>query len=131
MEHKRKVVLIVEDSAVQALSLMRLLQSHNLEVKWATDGRMGIRLAQQHRPDLIVMDMEMPEMNGLEACKRLKGSTRTCDIPVVMLTVRNELDSLSASLDLGVIDFVPKDAFSESVLLETMRQLGVLTGADC
>jgi len=126
MESQQKTVLIVEDSAVQALSLMRLLEAQGLNVLWALDGRIGVDMAHQYVPDLIVMDIEMPEMNGFQACKRLKESAVTSEIPIIMLTVRTEPDSVYEGLNLGVVDFVPKDVFSGPVILETLRQLHVL-----
>jgi CheY-like chemotaxis protein len=68
----------------------------------------------------------MPEMNGFEACRRLKKNDRTAHIPIIMLTVRTEPQALVQGIDLGAIDFIPKDAFSENVLLETLRQLHIL-----
>ncbi len=126
MEEKQKTVLIVEDNPVQALALRGWLEREGLRVLHATNGRIGVSMAQQHVPDVVVLDIEMPEMNGLEACKRLKEEPETAGIPIVMLTVREEAATVLQGLDLGAIDFIPKDVFSEIVLLETLRQLGIL-----
>jgi CheY-like chemotaxis protein len=77
-------------------------------------------MAQEHAPDAVVLDIEMPEMDGFEACRQLKGNADTADIPIVMFTVRSEADK--------VVDFIPKDAFSYNVLLETLRQLDIVAG---
>ena len=121
-----KTVLIVEDSPAQALALGQILEQEGVQVLWAPDGHIGVMMARQHCPDVIVLDIEMPEMNGLEACRRLKQNTLTEDIPVVMLTVRDEATTAVKGLDLGAVDFIPKDAFSNVVLIETLRQLGIL-----
>ncbi len=121
-----KTILIVEDSAVQALSLMRLLEDQGLSVLWALDGRIGLEMAHQHVPDVIVLDIEMPEMDGFQTCKRLRESAATRDIPVIMLTVRTRPDAVYQGLDLGVVDFIPKDVFAGSVLLGTLRHLHIL-----
>jgi CheY-like chemotaxis protein len=126
MENHQKTILIVEDSVVQALSLMRLLEERDLNVLWALDGRIGVEMAHQHKPDLIVLDIEMPEMDGFEACKRLRESAVTGKIPIIMLTVRSEPDAVYRGLDLGAVDFIPKDVFSETVLLGTLRQLDLI-----
>ncbi|MFP4345005.1 MAG: PleD family two-component system response regulator [Anaerolineales bacterium] len=118
-----KTVLIVEDSAVQALSLMELLRQHGMEVLWALDGRLALKMAQHYRPEYIVLDLEMPEMDGLKTCERLKESLATRDIPIIMLTAHTETEAVRQGLDLGAIDYIPKDAFSGNVLLETLRQL--------
>jgi CheY-like chemotaxis protein len=68
----------------------------------------------------------MPEMDGLEACRRLREDSNTAAIPVVLLTAHTESAALRAGLEGGATDFIPKDAFSDVVLLETLRQLNIL-----
>jgi two-component system sensor kinase FixL len=121
-----KTALIVEDSPVQALSLLKLLESQGLNVICAPNGVAGLELAHEHHPDVIVLDIHMPEMDGLEACRRLKQNNITSAIPVVLLTVHSESDVLLAGLELGAIDFIPKDTFSDIVLLATLRQLMII-----
>ncbi len=126
MAKHRKKVLIVEDSPVQALALEHLLAQQGLEVLCAPDGRSGLTMAQQYAPDLIVLDIEMPEMNGFEVCRCLRENAQTAEIPIVMLTAHSEVSMVMRGIDLGAIDFIPKDAFCEAVLLETLRQLHIL-----
>ncbi len=124
-----KTVLIVEDSPAQALALEHLLKEEGLQVLWAPDGQAGVTLAQQHLPDAVVLDVEMPKMGGFEAYRCLKENPRTADIPIVMLTVRDDASTALRGIDLGALDFIPKDAFSGPVLVETLRQLHILPGA--
>ncbi len=119
-------VLVVEDSPIQALALQQMLEHKGLKVLRARDGRIGLMMAERYLPDAIVLDVQMPEMDGLEACWHLKQNPYTCNIPVVMLTAHSESATLVQGLDLGAVDFIPKDAFSDKVLLETLRQLKVL-----
>jgi DNA-binding response OmpR family regulator len=126
MAKDKKTVLIVEDSPAQALALEHLLKTEGLHVRWAPDGQVGVALAQKHTPDVIVLDVEMPNMDGFEACQRLKANARTSRIPIVMLTVLDSASAATQGIDLGAIDFIPKDAFSGPVLLETLRQLHIL-----
>ena len=126
MAIRRKTALVVEDSPVQALAVKQLLEDQGLDVIRAADGRVGLIMAELHKPDVIVLDIEMPEMNGLEACKRLKQNRLTSHIPIVLLTAHDEPSTLLEGIDQGAIDFIPKDAFSDKVLLETLRQLKVL-----
>jgi putative two-component system response regulator len=65
----------------------------------------------------------MPEMDGLEACQQLKDNIVTRDIPIIMLTSHTDLDTLNRGLNLGAIDFIPKDTLSGPVLLETLMHL--------
>jgi CheY-like chemotaxis protein len=124
-----KTALIVEDSPVQALSLLKLLESQGLNVICAPNGVAGLELAQKHIPDVIVLDIHMPEMDGLQVCRLLKQAKETSAIPVVLLTALTESEALRAGLDCGAIDFIPKDAYSDVVLLATLRQLTILPNA--
>jgi CheY-like chemotaxis protein len=123
----RKTALVIEDSLVQAIALQQLLEQKGLQVLRAADGRVGLAMAERYLPDVIILDIQMPEMDGLEACRRLKQNARTQHIPVVMLTSHSEPSTLTQGLDLGAVDFIPKDAFSDRVLLETLRQLHILS----
>ena len=130
----KRTILVVEDSPVQALALQQLLEQKGLKVLRALNGRTGVAMAEQYAPDAIVLDIQMPEMDGLEACRRLQQNPQTSHIPIVMLTAHAEPEVLAQGLDLGAVDFIPKDAFSDKVLLETLRQLKVwedeLRGSD-
>ncbi len=125
-----KVILVVEDSQVQAMALSRFLERNGLEVLCAENGISGVAMARSHMPDLIVLDVQLPEMDGLEACRQLKADPQTADIPVIIFTAHSESENLKSGLEHGAIDFIPKDAFSEVVLLETLKQLGMLNGKD-
>lgn len=121
-----KTVLIVEDSPVQALALLKLLAFQGLTALCAPNGVAGLEMAQKYLPHVIILDIQMPEMDGLETCRRLKASPVTTSIPVVLLTARHDASSLRQGLEGGAVDFIPKDAFSDRVLLETLRQMGIL-----
>lgn len=121
-------VLIVEDSPVQARTLAKVLEDQGLRVVHAPNGRVGLEMAERWRPDAIVLDIKMPDMDGFEVCKQLQSNPLTSHIPIVMLTVYSEPPMLRQSIYLGAVDFIPKDDFANAVLLETLRQLHVLEG---
>lgn len=121
-----KTVLIVEDSPVQAFALVRLLEKEGLNVLCAPNGLTGLAMAREYRPDLIVLDVQMPEMNGLDVCQALKQDERTRAIPVIFFTGQSERHVLEQGLSGCAVDFIPKDAFSDMVLLETLRELRLL-----
>jgi CheY-like chemotaxis protein len=127
--NQRKTVLVVEDSPVQALAVLKLLEREGLNIICAPNGSAGVAMARENRPDAIILDVQMPEMNGIEACRAIKADPLTTNIPVVMFTAFTELDTLKDSLLGGAVDFIPKDAFYEVVLVETLRQLGILPPA--
>jgi DNA-binding response OmpR family regulator len=121
-----KTILIVEDSTTQALHLQMLLEQEELNVVLAHDGRLGLQMAQQLHPDLVVLDVQMPEMNGFQVCQQLKEARETADIPVIMFTRHDEHESVILGLQTGAVDYIPKDAFADAVLLETLRQIGFI-----
>lgn len=129
MAEKRKTVLIIEDSPAQALALGHSLEQAGLRVLWARDGQIGVDMANEHLPDVILLDVEMPKMDGFETCQHLKENARTDDIPIVMLTVHTEPVTASTLLEQGAVEFIPKGAFSEAVLLEALRQLQIINAA--
>ncbi len=126
-EHTNATVLLVEDSTTQALHFTGLLEENGASVLWASDGESGLEMAQQQSPDLIVLDIQLPKMNGFEVCQRLKEISKTAEIPVIMLTRFEEAESVVQGLQAGAIDYIPKDAFAGAVLLETMRQMGLIS----
>jgi CheY-like chemotaxis protein len=123
---KSKTVLIVEDSPVQAFAMIQLLEQHGLNVLCAPDGEAGIILAQKSQPDLIILDIQMPGMDGLETCHVIKQSPELSSVPVIFLTAYGEPEKLRKGLDEGAIDFIPKDAFSDIVLVKTLEELNVI-----
>jgi DNA-binding response OmpR family regulator len=82
-----KLVLIIEDEAALASSLAYHLRANGLSVLTATDGVSGLRLAQREHPDLIILDVMLPTMDGLEVCRRVRA---TSDVPIIMVSARTE-----------------------------------------
>ncbi len=126
---RRRVGLIVEDSHTQALRLQTLLESAGMKIVVAPTGQAGLDLAGALVPDVIILDVELPDMNGYTVCLMLQERTATAQIPVIMLThLDNNLATLRG-LESGAIEFIPKDVFAEAVLLESLRQMGLLPDA--
>lgn len=121
-----KTVLVIEDSPTQAMHLQTLLEQEGLRVRCALNGPIGLQIARQVRPDLIVLDVQMPHMDGFQVCRQLKDAPETSDIPVIILTRHDEAEAVTQGLQVGVVDYIPKDAFSDAILLETLRQMGVI-----
>ncbi len=119
-----KTILVIEDSATQALHLQAVLEDTGLHVMWAQDGQAGLKIAHEARPDLIVLDVQLPDMNGFQVCQHLKGQMDTRHIPVIMFTRHDDPEAVVLGLQNGVADYIPKDAFADAVLVETLRQMG-------
>jgi len=118
-------VLIVEDSPPQALKLKLSLEYHGCQVDWADTGLGGLTLAQQKPFDLIVLDVELPDTNGFQVCQKLKANPNLADIPVIIMTTRDQADDVLNGLENGAVDYIPKDGFAEVVLLETIKQMKI------
>jgi DNA-binding response OmpR family regulator len=116
-------ILIIEDSPPQALKLKLALEHEGCNVDWADTGFGGLEIAQQKCFDLIVLDIELPDTNGFEVCKKLKADPELVDVPVVMMTTRDHAEDVMSGLDVGAVDYIPKDPFAEAVLLETIKQM--------
>jgi DNA-binding response OmpR family regulator len=119
-------VLLIEDSQTQAKQIRDVLQSVGLTVSVANDGPDGIREALENPPDLIVLDIKLPSMDGYQVCRRLKRADETKDIPVIMLTDKSGTKETMIGLKAGADDYIPKDIFAAEHLMETLRELGVL-----
>ncbi len=116
-------VLIVEDSPVQAQKLRLALEEEGWEVCWAADGQDGLTMAKRERPDVVVLDIQLPTLNGFQVARALKADPGTAEIPIIMLTTRDGAMDALTGLESGAVDYVPKDAFAEAVVLETIRQI--------
>jgi DNA-binding response OmpR family regulator len=119
-------VLLIEDSQTQAKQIRDVLESVGLTVSVANDGPDGIREAMENPPDLIVLDIKLPSMDGYQVCRRLKRADETKDVPVIMLTDKTGTKETMIGLKAGADDYIPKDVFAAEHLMETLRELGVL-----
>lgn len=121
MNHK--TILVIEDSPTQALHLQALLEEEGFRVILARDGKAGLQMAQKARPDVVVLDLEMAGMNGFQVCRRLKNMRRTASIPVIMFTRHDDPEVMTLGIQIGAVDYIPKDTFAETTLLKTLREM--------
>ena len=103
-----KILVIDDELAARMVAEIRLSREGKHKVITAPSGRTGLLAAKEKKPDCILLDINMPEMNGCEVLQRLKKNSATRRIPVVMLTGRKDLDDLEISLRLGAIGFLTK-----------------------
>lgn len=122
-------MLIVEDSPTQGLQLQSLLTAKGLATIWAHDGEEGLHCAQALLPDAIVLDIELPGMNGLQLCKYLQENKYTQSIPIILLTRLNPIATAEYGIKTKNVNYIPKDAFAEAVLLETLKRKGIIDEA--
>ena len=112
-------ILVIEDNA-DTRRFLQVMLSREFEVSIAQDGAHGIELAKSFQPELIVMDVVMPVMNGYDTCKRLKEDTDTKDIPVIFLSGKNTTAEITYGLSMGADDYLPKP-FDHKELLARIK----------
>jgi two-component system, OmpR family, phosphate regulon response regulator PhoB len=118
----RPRILIVEDERGLTDVLTYNLQREGYDVIVAHDGQEGLRKAQMQLPDLILLDLMLPGMDGLEVCRELRAGERTRQIPIVMLTAKAEETDQVVGFTMGADDYVTKP-FSVKVLLQRIKAL--------
>ncbi len=119
-----KTVLLVDDSLTQREMIAALLQSHDYAVWIAEDGADALERARQISPDLIVLDVLMPEMNGYEACRKLKEDPLTKDIPVVICSSKTTPIDHHWGKKLGAAAYVDKPSYEEELVKTVQKLLG-------
>ena len=104
----QSTVLIVDDNPQNVELLQAFLESLPVRIVTAADGVEALEKVEQHKPDLILLDIMMPRMSGFQVCRKLKGDARTRDIQVLMVTALNELGDIEQASECGTDDFVSK-----------------------
>ena len=117
----RKRVLVVEDDANVARLVEILLGDLGVDVELAADGRSAIEAASARPPDLILADVQLPDMTGLEAVRAIKERRPTPAIPVVVLTGHANPENIKEAVDLGVVDFLTKPSSISAKGMERLR----------
>jgi DNA-binding NtrC family response regulator len=119
-------LLIVDDVVGNVELLVRLLEPLGHELLVAGDGITALSLAERARPDLILLDVMMPGMDGLEVCRRLKRDAALADIPVLFITALDEAENLFAGFAAGAVDYVIKPFKNEEILARVATHLALL-----
>jgi two-component system sensor histidine kinase/response regulator len=114
------LVLIVDDLPRNLQLLGRILTESNYEVIAASSGEKALARAESRRPDLVLLDLMMPEMDGMEVCRRLRHMPTTADVPVIFLTAANEAELAAKALSAGAVDYIFKP-FNTAELLARVR----------
>ncbi|MBK9446663.1 MAG: two-component system response regulator [Betaproteobacteria bacterium] len=126
-----KPTIMVVDDTPDNLSLMNLLLKDHYSVRIANSGERALKLAATGSPpDLILLDIMMPGMDGYEVCQHLKADPKMRDIPVIFLTAKNETDDEKKGLELGAIDYITKPISPAIVLARVKTHLALKSSAD-
>jgi len=120
----RKKILLVDDAETILMMERMILNKAGYELLTAKDGQEAVTKAVAERPDLILMDVVMPKLNGFEACKQLREHATTKTIPIIMVTTRGEAQSVEVGFESGCDDYITKPINSLEVLSKVKSALG-------
>ncbi|OUL26998.1 hybrid sensor histidine kinase/response regulator [Nostoc sp. 106C] len=109
-------ILIVDDNPTNLSVLSEALTGEGLRFRVAIDGESAIAQAERNQPELILLDVQMPGINGFETCRRLKANPVTQNIPIIFTTALADIDSKTKGFSLGAVDYIPKPFAQEEVI---------------
>jgi adenylate cyclase len=118
-------VLVVDDTPANIQSLAAVLQQKGYAISVATNGKQALEVLARLRPDLILLDVMMPEMDGFETCGRIKASPAWRDIPVIFLTAKTDTADIVRGFELGAVDYVGKPFNAHELLARVNTHLTI------
>ncbi|MGC4116192.1 MAG: response regulator [Myxococcales bacterium] len=116
----KKKILLVDDSSTVLLTERTMFDDGRFTILTAKNGREAVETAQREKPDLIFMDVVMPEMDGFQACRAMRESPVTKGTPIVMVTTRSEPQNVQAGFEAGCDEYMTKP-FNHLELMEKLR----------
>lgn len=123
MPEKQIKILLVEDDSFLLSMYSTKFDLENFNVIIAEDGEKGWRLAQKEDPDMILLDIKLPKMDGFEVLKKLKGNKETADIPVILLTNLSQKEDRDKGLEMGADDYLVKAHFMPSEVVGKIKKM--------
>ncbi len=120
----RKKILLVDDAETILMMERMILNKAGYELITAKNGEDAVSKATAERPDLILMDVVMPKMNGFEACKQIRANDATKTIPIIMVTTRGEAESIESGFESGCDEYVTKPINGLEIVSKVKSALG-------
>jgi len=120
-----KKILLVDDSQTVLMMERMILAPERFQIVTASNGQEACERARLEKPDLVLMDIVMPVMNGLDACKAMRADPITRSIPIILVTTRGETDNMERGYENGCNDYVTKPVNSAELLSKVRNILGV------
>lgn len=125
MNEHEYTILVIDDEMITRVTLAALLENPNFRVEMAEDGIEGIEMAKRINPDVILLDVMMPRMNGYDVCKRIRLDPQIGEVPIIMITALDDQDAKLNGLMAGADDFLSKpfDSLELKIRLHTLRHV--------
>ncbi|MBL7155035.1 MAG: response regulator [Candidatus Portnoybacteria bacterium] len=123
MEKNKKKILIIEDEKFLLEMYQSRFEKEGYRVFTAINGQPGLELAQKEKPDLIILDILMPEMDGYEVIKKLKENSQTEKIPILVLSNLGQPEEINQGLKLGADDYIIKTDLTPSELINKVERM--------
>src|SRR5580704_3607819 len=117
--------MVVDDDPDTVSILSRHVQREGYDAIEAVSGPEALRLVRENPVDVILLDLMMPGMDGFDVCRALKGDSATAEIPIIMITARDDLDARAEGMRLGVSDFLAKPVFRRQLANRIRNQLEI------
>ncbi len=131
MENKyQPIILIVDDVSINLQVLGNILKKSGYKISAALSGKQALTIIENTKPDLILLDIMMPEMDGFEVCKILKSKPETKDIPIIFLTAKTEKQDVIDGINLGAVDYVTKPFNSTELLARVNNHIELKLSKD-
>ncbi|MCK4464557.1 MAG: response regulator, partial [Bacteroidales bacterium] len=121
--NQNSMVLIVDDTPKNIQVIGSILMEQKYRISVAKNGREALKVVKDVKPDIILLDIMMPELDGFETCKQLKESPETRDIPVIFLTAKIETEDIVKAFELGAVDYVIKPFNAKELLVRVNTHL--------
>lgn len=119
-------IMVVDDDSDTLSILARYIRREGFAALEVSSGAECLRLAKQQPPDVILLDLMMPDMDGFAVCRALRADPATAEIPVIMLTARDDVDARAAGIEVGVSDFIAKPVVRGELAERIHAQLDML-----
>lgn len=123
IEKYKGEILVVDDTSANLKLLMDMLSSHGYKVRPAVDGEQALAAVAMRQPELILLDIKMPGIDGYEVCRRLKSDTKSKETPVIFISALDALDDRVKGFELGAVDYITKPFQREEVLVRVRTHL--------
>jgi DNA-binding response OmpR family regulator len=125
-DQHRPEIMVVDDDPDTSSVLVRYIHREGFITIEATSGAECLRLVKDHSPDVIVLDLMMPEMDGFAVCRVLRADPDNAEIPIILLTARDDVDTRAEGIEIGVSEFVAKPVVRSELMERIRAQLDML-----